>query len=136
MFKVPEQWRFTHRTAPMSSTKEDGNNGVFLIPHQKIRDYKYRIIVSDSLGWEHVSVRLIKGNKDVKRCPTWEDMCKIKDYFWDKTDRVVQFHPPESEYVNNVEYCLHLWRPTDATIPHPPPLLVGIQGINPNMISR
>lgn len=128
MFKVPEQHRFTHREAFMSSTKEDGNNGVFLIPHQKIRDYWYQVIVSDSLGWEHVSVILLKGKaKQVKRCPTWEDMCFIKDKFWDTTDLVVQYHPPEEDYISNHDYCLHLWRSTEVVMPKPPPILVGIK---------
>ena len=127
-FKVPEQWRFTHGSSPFSSSKADGNNGVFYIPHQKIRNYQYRVIASDSLGWEHVSVCLVKNkHKDVPRCPTWEDMCHIKDRFWDKTDLVVQFHPPEEDYVNNHDYCLHLWRSTEGEFPKPPPVLVGIQ---------
>lgn len=70
--------------------------------------------------WEHVSVSL------PNRCPTWEEMCYIKDLFWDETQTVVQFHPPKSEYINNHRYCLHLWRNTKVEIQTPPSILVGL----------
>jgi hypothetical protein len=69
--------------------------------------------------WEHVSV---SANK---RPPTWDEMCWVKDLFWDKHEMAVQYHPPESEYVNCHPHCLHLWRPINMTIPMPPSLLVG-----------
>jgi hypothetical protein len=66
----------------------------------------------------------------VDRCPTWEEMCQINDMFWDKTDCVVQFHPPESEYVNNHPYCLHLWKPIGIALPMPDSILVGYAGMD------
>ena len=39
-------------------------------------------------------------------------------------ERVMQFHPPKSEYINNYPYCLHLWKPVDTEIPHPPMICV------------
>lgn len=45
------------------------------------------------------------------RCPTWEEMCQVKDLFWDDEDVVMQFHVPSKDHVNNHPYCLHLWRP-------------------------
>jgi len=73
----------------------------------------------DCEGWEHVSVSA------EKRCPTWDEMCWIKDQFWDKHETVVQYHPPESEYVNFHPHCLHMWRPLEMSIPLPPVLFVG-----------
>jgi hypothetical protein len=70
-------------------------------------------------GWEHVSVSA------EHRTPRWDEMCWIKDLFWDKHELVVQYHPPESEYVNFHPYCLHLWAPTEMTIPLPPMMFVG-----------
>jgi hypothetical protein len=72
-------------------------------------------------GWEHVSVSL------PTRCPTWAEMAFIKSVFWDADDTVVQYHPPESEYVNNHPFCLHLWRPIEKQIPLPPSILVGFR---------
>jgi hypothetical protein len=54
-------------------------------------------------------------------------MCHVKALFWDPEDWVVQYHPAESEYVNNHPHTLHLWRPTAATLPTPPSILVGVK---------
>lgn len=56
-------------------------------------------------GWEHVSVELY-----ARRLPTWEEMCFVKDLFWDDEEEVVQIHPKKSQYVDMTE-ALHLWRP-------------------------
>jgi hypothetical protein len=61
----------------------------------------------------------------LSRCATWEEMCFIKDCFWDKEDAVMQVHPPESDYVSTHDYCLHLWRPVNQSIPLPPSIAVG-----------
>lgn len=59
-------------------------------------------------GWEHVSISL-----RAKRLPTWDEMCLIKDIFWDDEEDVVQMHPKKSQYVNLAE-ALHLWRPVNG----------------------
>jgi hypothetical protein len=82
-------------------------------------------IASDGMGWEHVSISPI----GVKRCPTWEEMSFVKALFWEANDCVIQFHPPQSDYVNNHPYCLHLWRPTDSVVPMPDSILVGFRGL-------
>ena len=73
-------------------------------------------------GWEHVSVSPCSQKR--KTCPTWEEMCAIKNMFFENDEAVVQYHPPKSDYVNNHPYCLHLWRPTNQEIPRPPKLFV------------
>lgn len=79
-------------------------------------------IASDGEGWDHVSVSL------PYRCPTWDEMCAIKGLFWDSEDCVVQYHPPESQYVNNHPFCLHLWRPLEyGEMPIPKTFLVGLR---------
>jgi hypothetical protein len=72
-----------------------------------------------SEGWEHVSI------STRRRPPNWQEMCFVKDLFWDEQECVIQFHPPRSEYVNNHPHCLHLWRPTDNHVRLPPSILVG-----------
>lgn len=74
-------------------------------------------------GWDHVSVSL------PARCPTWDEMCLVKETFFLPTERALQLHPLESEYISNHRYCLHIWRPTDAEIAMPPALMVGIQSL-------
>ncbi|RQP58000.1 hypothetical protein DF159_20875 [Burkholderia ubonensis] len=100
----------------MATSAGMGNNGVFIF--QLLRN-ELRAIASDGAGWEHVSVSLID------RCPTWDEMCVVKAIFWDAEDCVVQYHPPQSDYVNCHPYCLHLWRPVGASVPRPPKFLVG-----------
>jgi hypothetical protein len=116
-FKVPENYRMREGFGQFNSTELDGNNGCFIF---RYAGRKFFCIVSDGLGWEHVSVSL----KD--RCPTWEEMCMIKDLFWDEDDCVAQFHPPKSEYVNNHPYCLHLWRSKESDFSLPPKIMVGV----------
>jgi hypothetical protein len=117
-FKVPNKYRV--REGRMASDESFGNNGAFIVSLRHKQDVF--VIASEGLGWEHVSV----SRRD--RCPTWEEMCQIKDLFWDAEDCVVQFHPPASEYVNNHPRCLHLWRQIGSEFPLPNSLLVGIKG--------
>lgn len=120
-FHVPERMRV--RTGPLRTDAEDGNNGLFFVP--LLGGVPLRVIATDHCGWEHVSVSL------PNRCPTWKEMCKVKDLFWDAEDCVMQLHPPQADYVSNHPYCLHLWRPVDGAgdgqIPRPPTWMVGIK---------
>lgn len=72
------------------------------------------VIFSWGGGWEHVSVSY------PNRCPTWEEMCKVKDMFWNEDECVVEYHPPKSERVNKHPYCLHLWRKVGEDFELPP----------------
>jgi hypothetical protein len=76
------------------------------------------IIASNGEGWDHVSVSL------PDRCPTWEEMCKVKRVFFEPEECVIQYHPPESVYINNNPFVLHMWRPQNGTIPMPPQYMV------------
>ena len=116
MFHVPNSLRLTK--GALASTNENGNNGAFLIP-PKIGNRLIRTIASDGGEWEHVSVSLACG-----KMPNWEEMCYVKDIFWDEEDAVIQLHPKKSEYVNVHDRCLHLWRPKNQDIPTPPKELV------------
>jgi hypothetical protein len=116
MFHVPEKFRLT--TGPFRSDASYGNNGIFIIYSLKSKKF-LRCQASDGLGWEHVSVSL------PNRCPTWEEMCLVKNRFWDPEDVVMQYHPAESDYINCHPFCLHLWRPIGQLIPVPESILVG-----------
>lgn len=61
-------------------------------------------------GYEHVSV----SPKHKFRTPTWEDMCFLKDVFFDDEEECYQIHPPKSRYVNLCKNCLHIWRRRDG----------------------
>lgn len=123
MFKAPNKYRY-RRHPSVPSTDEDGNNGFFIIPHYRIAGYELRVGASDEL-WEHLSVTVARKNKNADRCPTWEEMCWVKNLFWTEDDCVIQYHPVKSQYVNVHEYCRHLWRPVGIEIPVPPKEFIG-----------
>jgi len=100
---------------------DDGLEGYYNHPKYKFGDMS--IIFSWGGGWEHASVALRK------RCPTWDEMCAIKDIFWGKEETVLQFHPPESEYVNNMPTCLHLWKKVGEDAELPPSVFVGFKKV-------
>ena len=80
--------------------------GAFIVPirvrHGK---RKYRVIVANGQGWDHVSV-----SHPLETVP-WEAMAAIKDLFFEDEEVVMQLHPAKSQYVNIHPNCLHLWRP-------------------------
>lgn len=118
--KFPEKYRITYG----QFNSPPGGPGAFMIPHKK-ELARFFCIASDAHGWEHVSVSL-KYRKKTKppRVPTWDEMCRIKDLFWEKNKAVVQFHPAEKDYVNFHKFTLHLWRPLEQELPTPPIILV------------
>jgi hypothetical protein len=122
----PYRLRFPEGTVMDKFNSARGETcGAFRIP---VGNSILRIIASDgnyadaglpvAHAWEHVSVSL------EDRCPTWDEMCQIKDLFWEDDECVVQYHPPKSEYVNRHPYCLHLWRPLLENLPTPPKTVV------------
>lgn len=131
-FHVPEEYRI--RAGRLASDHTYGNNGAFMIP-AIIHGRLIFAIASDGADWdrcnlpgetwEHVSIHCEQGNR--ARTPVWIEMAAMKNLFWDREDTVVQFHPPESEYVNNHESTLHLWRPVRSSLPLPPSITVGFK---------
>jgi hypothetical protein len=115
-----ERWRAPH---PLGWPQERGCDfGWFEVPTSAAGPWLF-VQVSpgdgEAEGWEHASVSLRH------RCPTWEEMCRVKDLIWAPEDTVMQFHPPKSDYVNRAKYCLHLWCYRGALpMPRPPRILV------------
>ena len=90
------------------------------VPSNKYEDM-LNFIFSWGCGFEHLSV-----STPVK-CPTWEQMCFMKDIFWSEEEVCMQLHPKKSEYVNNMPYCLHIWKPINQEIPTPPSIMLGFR---------
>jgi hypothetical protein len=105
-----EQYRRLH---PVLGPSDPGAGWGFFIVGQLF------VISSCDGGWDHVSV----SRQD--RVPTWDEMCRIKDLFFDDEETVLQYHPPKSQYVNQCKYCLHLWRPHGVVIELPPQWMIG-----------
>lgn len=114
-----DRYRLADDERRICGTSGDGGNGCFKV---YINKRSFFAIASNGCGWDHVSVSPCNPKHG---CPTWEEMCAVKDLFFESEERVVQYHPPKSEYVNNHPCCLHLWRPNDGTeIPFPPMFFV------------
>lgn len=105
---------------------DDGATGCYCEARHPDSGICFNVIASWGEGWEHVSVTRVG---DMQRPPFWTHMAWIKGLFWPPSEVVVQYHPAEKDYINNVEGCLHLWRPIDVPLPTPPVVLVGIPGV-------
>jgi len=108
------------------SLKKDGPMGAFRIigPSGAVLNVLSSGSTDEPAGenWEHVSVS-VEGNK---RCPNWQEMCAVKDWFWNDDETVIQFHPDKKSYVNCHPHTLHLWKHRfNQFAPLPNPWLVG-----------
>jgi hypothetical protein len=119
----PTEFAEQHRVTDgyYASSPAYGNNGSFRFPF--VSNVLY-VIVSDGGDWDHVSVSCRN------RCPNWKEMCYVKAIFFEPHELVMQIHPPESEYINNHAYCLHMWRPQKISVPVPPSWMVGYKMYN------
>lgn len=115
--KFPEQFRWNGPN-PQYHSKAGNTFGAFLIPSfQDLRSLKVIAIDGLETGWDHVSVSLPSWPN---KTPSWAEMCYVKSLFWESGDCVVQFHPPDKDYVNVHNGCLHMWKMVDGEFPTPP----------------
>ncbi len=85
-------------------------------------DHKwFSFVFSWGMGWEHLSV------STPNKTPTWDQMCRMKDLFFEEEETCIQYHPKKSEYVNNHPHCLHIWKPIGIDLLTPPSILIGIK---------
>lgn len=91
----------------------DDGCGVFQVP-SCIDKAALVCIASSGLGWDHVSV------SRRKRAPNWPEMDQIYKLFFLPTEAVMQLHVPSADHINDMPFCLHLWRPREEGIPRPP----------------
>ena len=81
------------------------------------------VICSTGAGWEHVSV-----SPYIRRIiPSYDDMCKLKDMFWNEDEDAIHIFPRKDNYVNNLENCIHLWACSYKPMVLPPSCLVGFR---------
>lgn len=99
-----------------AETDNDGMGGKY---YDKYSNKWLNFIFSYQLGWEHLSVSM------PGKTPSWDQMCVMKNIFWNENEACVEYHPKKEEYVNDHEHCLHIWKPTEVELPTPPTILVG-----------
>ena len=72
-----DKFRLKDRERELYGCTGDSGNGVFKV---YVGGKSFRVIASNGMGWEHVSVS--PGSAQRKCCPTWDEMCAIKDMFF------------------------------------------------------
>jgi hypothetical protein len=117
-----EKYRVT--AGPMGSALGEPG-GLFKIPRKNVMltvlagsAMPEESVNGQRLDWDHVSVSL------PNRCPNWEEMACIKNFFFDEEETAVQFHPKKSEHVNHHPHCLHLWKKHGVEFELPPTIMV------------
>ena len=75
-----DKFRLKDREREFYGCTGDSGNGVFKV---YVGGKSFRVIASNGMGWEHVSVS--PGSAQRKCCPTWDEMCAIKDMFSART---------------------------------------------------
>jgi hypothetical protein len=116
--KTIEEIRKTPNLFIEAEAKNDGIGGKY---YDKYSGKYLNFIFSYQLGWEHLSVSM------PNKTPSWDQMCVMKDIFWNKNETCVEYHPKEEDYVNNHKHCLHIWRPAEQELLTPPSILVGFK---------
>ncbi len=106
---------------PMA-TAESSHYGAFYLRIGKTDIIAIASAGSPAMPWEHVSLQARDYNGG--RTPTWAEMCYAKSLFGEPEECVVQYHPPESDYVNTHPHVLHLWKPIGIELPRPPKIAV------------
>ena len=108
------------RTGNYASDSSYGMTGAFKLTGPCGRELIIMANTANALsgGWEHVSVSLSS------RPPNWQEMCFVKDLFWESEECVVQFHVPASKHINLHPYTLHMWRRPGREFELPPEWLV------------
>lgn len=105
--------------------KTNGFGGTYCIFEYKNGKAKLKqqlhFIFSWGCGFEHLSV------STPTRTPTWDEMCIMKDIFGRDDEECMQLHPKKENYIDNMKYCLHIWRPINQAIPMPPNIMVGLR---------
>lgn len=94
----------------------DAGNGCFVLEGAT----QLNVVASNGCGWDHLSV-----TTDAPRCPTWEEMERVRKLFGRSLEVWVQYGVPAREHVNVHPYCLHWWRPQRRSLVLPPAWMVG-----------
>lgn len=99
--KIPQHWKQIVAPLPENQT---------VYEHKLIQ---LRVIISisdlkDGSKWFHISV----SRPD--RCPSWDELMKIKNEFLGEEREAYQVLPKKSDHVNICGYCLHFWARVDG----------------------
>lgn len=116
--KSLEEIKSTPNLVIEAEAENDGIGGKY---YDKYSGKFLNFIFSYQMGWEHLSVSM------PNKTPSWEQMCMMKNIFWNEDEACVEYHPKKEDYVNNHKHCLHIWKPANEVLPLPPSILVGFR---------
>ena len=88
---------------------------------------KALVSLTNMFGWEHLAVSF------KNKIPSWECMQEMKELCFYDDEECFQLHPKADNYINNNQYTLHIWRPTEGMKQIPPSIFVGFR---PNHIEE
>jgi hypothetical protein len=108
-----DKWRLTGKALPAFYGGYEGDEtcGAFAVP---IGSHLFAVVAAANKGFDHVSVSL------PNRCPSWEEMDKMKRLFFKPDEIAFQVHPKETDHISVYPFCLHLWRCWWIDPPMPP----------------
>lgn len=64
-------------------------------------------VEADGKNWIHLSV------SKRKQYPSWDEFVQVKELFLGRESLAIQVLPPRSEWVNDHNFCLHLYQCLD-----------------------
>lgn len=109
-------------------------DGDYQFPHPWIKNHFIFCNIDSSGEWEHMLAVLMKvvdqktrRVKHVQRSFTYEEKTVLKMFFFLVEEVLVEFIPPNQDYLNNHAYETHLWR-FKGTLPVPDPIVVALAG--------
>lgn len=111
-------YRQVHLEIQLYGEIGNSGNGIFMIP---VKGVRLKVLASDGLGWDHVSV----SPWFKKRTPSWEEMSTIRELFFDTDEVCMQLHVAAKDHISFHDHCLHLWRPQAEPIPLPASWMVA-----------
>ena len=102
--KIPNHFMFMENQYRNLISASNCSDFYFAMEGNKIGDVT-AITFPDEV-WEHVLLDPLT----LQRCPTWPEMVRMKEMFWNPRDVVIQVHPAKKDYINIMPYALHQWR--------------------------
>lgn len=81
---------------------QEGKQGIFPMSGCKVFCFQEPFMRDGKMGW-HLSI------SHPRRLPTYAEMKRARYEFMPDNIYVAQIFPPQSEFVNIHENCLHLW---------------------------
>ena len=88
--------------------KNDEHGGYGIFRYGSLRNASVIWGRNEGGKYDHVSI------SPSGRTPTWEELCKVKDTFFNDDEECYQIFPKKREHVNLDKNCLHIWRNTEG----------------------